>query len=106
MSCLSVKGIVTEESNPISIESANRLTASALVFTTLMAEAMTAFVLCHELAHHALGHLTEARKLRMGPYSRSPNIAVLTRSQRDELEADHEGMKAFLRYWEDHLKRK
>jgi hypothetical protein len=103
MSCLSVQGIVSEECDQLQKESANRLTASAVVFTTLMAQAMTSFVLSHELAHHALGHLTETRTLRMGPHSRTPNIDVLTRSQRDELAADHEGMKAFLQYWEGHL---
>lgn len=101
--CFSIRGISSELFDQIQVDSANRLTASTVVLTTLMAQSICAFVLAHELAHHALGHLGHLKTLKMSTYSQLPELDVLTRSQSDELAADREGMNAFLRYWEKHL---
>jgi hypothetical protein len=73
--------------------------AARLSFSGDLAEGMMLFVLAHELAHHSLGHLDFLNEIKIqNRKGIQGNLAVYSRSQEQEFEADAEGARIFLGY--------
>ena len=58
--------------------------------------AFTVFILCHELAHHILGHTTEKSLYAINTGTQSIDIPLNNPDHEDEFAADQHGYKLFL----------
>lgn len=59
--------------------------------------AQLAFILCHEIAHHVLGHTANIVRQHIFGFS-GPKVDVLSHDQREELDADELGLILYRRY--------
>jgi len=100
--CLDFLGLADDSTKLFLIENKipRRIHSSCyqILFSSLLGEAITAFILAHEYSHHALGHFDNTMLTKISGPKGEASIEIYMRSQSQEINADVLGCKAFLAY--------